>query len=83
MAIIASPRSPLLRYISADIQYLFAVFFKGELVIDDNGQSPSTIAEGKVAAHMLLRLYDEQPSETRRKILDILAAWEAPLTQHP
>lgn len=77
MAIRATLSSPLLRRIKADMSYVFAVSFKRELAIDDNGSPLWQIAEGRVAAHMLLRLYNEQPSETQRKILNMLAAWES------
>jgi len=83
MAITATLDSPLLRYIKADMSYVFAVSFKGELTIDDNGRPLWEFAEGKVAAHMLLRLYDKQPNQTQHKILDMLAAWESANTQHP
>jgi hypothetical protein len=77
MAILATLDSSLLRCIKADMSYVFAFSFKGELTIDDNGSPLWQVAEGREAAHMLLRLYNEQPSETRRKILDILAALES------
>ena len=77
MAISATLHSPLLRYIKADMSYVFAVSFKGELTIDDNGRPLWQVAEGKVAAHMLLRLYNEQPNQTQHMILNILAALES------
>lgn len=83
MAISATLHSPLLRYIKADMSYVFAVSFKGELTIDDNGRPLWQFAEGREAAHMLLRLYDEQPHETQRKILNMLAALESENTLHP
>ncbi len=83
MAITATLDSTLLRYIKADMSYVFAVSFKGELTIDDNGSPLWQVAEGRVAAHMLLRLYDKQHGQTQHTILDMLAAWESANTQHP
>ncbi len=57
--------------------YVFAIFANGEILIDDDNLPFWKVATGKVAAHMLLRLCDEQPNQTQHTILDILAAWES------
>lgn len=65
MAIRATLSSPLLRRIKADMSYVFAVSFKRELAIDDNGSPLWQIAEGRVAAHMIYRLYADQSDSVR------------------
>jgi hypothetical protein len=67
--------SPILRYAEKGLVRVFAGFHKGKLEIDDDMMPPSTIAEGKEAAHMLMRLYDKQPKDTQNAIILILAAW--------
>ncbi len=68
-------RSPILRHTEKGLARVFAGFHKGELGIDDDRIPPSTIAEGREAAHMLMRLYDKQTKGTQQSIILILAQW--------
>lgn len=68
-------RSPILRHTEKVLASVFVGFHKGKLEIDDDMIPPSTIATGKEAAHMLIRLYGEQPKNTQNAIILILAEW--------
>lgn len=75
MEIYATLRSPLLRNIHPKKNRVFPSFYRGDVYIEDETLTAEPLAKGKVAAHMLLRLYDKQPKNTQNTIIQILAAW--------
>ena len=78
--------SPLLFCTGSKSGRAYACITDRRLEIDDDWVLPTLIAEGREAAHMLLRLYDEQSSAAQRGIRDILsiwtASWESANTNH-
>lgn len=82
--------SPLLFCTGSKSGRAYARAIGCRLEIDDDWVSPTVtptvITEDREAAHMLLRLYDEQPSAAQRGIRDMLsiwtASWESASTNH-
>lgn len=74
--------SPLLFCTGSKSGRAYACITDRKFEIDDDWVLPTLIAEGREAAHMLLRLYDEQPSAAQRGIRDILSIWESASTNH-
>jgi len=67
--------APKLRNLAAMNGRAYAEFKEGALTVDDDMLPVEIIAEGREAAHMLIRLYGDQAKLTQNSIIQILVAW--------
>jgi hypothetical protein len=67
--------APKLHNLAAMNGRAYAEFKEGALTVDDDMLPVEIIAEGREAAHMLMRLYDKQTKRTQQSIILILAQW--------